>query len=519
MSARAQREPPPAAPAGRVKKPAALEGLGSLLGGEMFGRATGTLRLLLFAPLLGPEGFGALRMAFTSSSILASFSGLGLHSAQLRYLPEAKTPGAARMFLRRALLWSLAGSALVAALVLARPESWASWIFSDARYSLMVLVIAFSLPVVNFYKTVTGAGKGLGRFRAAAIAESLQNLFYLLLGVAVILCIARSAELVFFTYLVAMSAGAFWLLRSRKGLRTAAVAVAADGAPAARAPEEQTAAEVSALFRRALRYSLWYSLIPLFQSLFDFVDRWALARFYDMETAGSYAFVPVLTGGMFIFGASMTPLVTQRGAILWQAAGARRASAERLVWSAITLVTLAGLAYAVALRVAAPVIWKVAGPRWAAAAPVVTLFLAYNLFFNTFYILGAFISFTERTWMHLVGLSAGAVANTALNLLLTPSRGMMGAAAATLAGIAVTLGCYVLFTARSRVAIPRRVWGILAAPLLALAPFWICVAGVAVMFLLSAKTQMILTDSDRRLLRVWVARRFGRHARKGAAAA
>jgi len=460
----------------------------------------GSIRLLVFAPLLGTAGFGALRLAITSSAIFSALAGLGLSTSFLRYLPETSSRGERAAFIRRVLGVSLATSCLVGLVLVLVPREMARVLFSDSEYWILSLLVAASLPLIVIYRSGLGAAGGIGRFDRAAIGETVQNLGYLMLGVGGLLLVSRRCEVAFGAFLVGMGAASAWLFP-----RIPLMHVSGDHSTAVRN-------KVDGLFRRSLVYSIWYALIPLFQYLFDFIDRWALAHFRDLSTTGAYSLVPILCGGMFVVGGALSPVVGRKGAEL--TARRRGLSAERLVWGSLGVAVIGSLGYSAALRVVEPVIWRIAGPKWETAATVVPLFLTYFTLFNLYYLFGSFAFFAEKTWVHLAALATGAMVNTGLNLLWVPSYGVEGAALATLVGLVAALGIQIAFVYSRGVRVIGRAWFAVVLAFVPLLPVIPLLGCTAVVLLLAWKSNLLLNDSDRRMVAGWT-ERILRRVRRG----
>lgn len=453
----------------------------------IFNKAVGSLRLLIFAPLLGTAGFGALRLAVSASHIISSLSGLGLFTSYIRYIPELSSGRIAESFFKRTLTISLAVSCVGAAAMLCFPQRGAELIFSDPEYSLLFILLALSVPVIVLYKSFIGASHGYALFRMAAIGEGLQNIIYLGPGALAIYLLSGRPEGAYAAFIVGMIVAVAWLF------------------PAFRFFSASGSVQngLKNLILRSIKYSMWYALIPLFSYLFDFIDKWMLAHFYDLGAAGSYSIIPVLAGGMFIIGTSMTSVVARKGAELigknsqW--------GAQRLVWSGIRLVLIGSLLYSCAMRLIEPIVWSIASPGWSRAASVMPVFLSYFTFYNLYYLLGCFASFKEQTWIHLVALSCGAVVNTSLNFWWVPVFGMEGAALGTFFGLLTAVVIIVLYINRRAIFVPRTFWLILAlasAPMLYRSMLWLI---TMILLLISWKTDIFLKSHDRRLISVTIA--------------
>jgi PST family polysaccharide transporter len=106
-----------------------------------------------------------------------------------------------------------------------------------------------------------------------------------------------------------------------------------------------------------------------------------------------------------------------------------------------TLNLMAGLGYAVALPItllSGPLINLLYGPEFAAAAAPLAVHIWAALFYSLGGVLTLWLVNEGLTRFSLASTLAGAGVNLALNALLIPSYGPMGAAVATVAAYAVT---------------------------------------------------------------------------------
>ena len=470
------------------KKRTRLHGIGSLFTGEIINKILGSFRLLIFAPLLGPAGFGALRLAATSTAIISSLTGLGLHTSYLRYLPVIQDRRTSVGFIRKILFFGLVPTVLAALVLILFKGPFAGFLFSDRSYVWLAILVALSLPLMILYKSMLGISSGSGHFKYTAIGEALQNICFLMLGLLMLLIISRSPQLLFGCFLVGMGLSSIWLFCKLPVFRS----------------REPGAENISDLFHRALRYSLWYAVIPLFQYLFDFIDRWMLAHFRDLETTGTYSIIPILAGGMFLIGRTFTPVVARKGAEL-RARGAMNVTTQ-LVWGGIALSVLASLVYALILRLLEPAIHYIAGSQWSAALPLLPLFLSYFVLYNIYYLIGAFASFEEKTWVHLLALVLGTVVNISLNLMLIRKYGIWGAAIGTFTGLVTSIAVHVVFLLSRGITITGRLWIMFLVALFPLLPRVIFIPLTLLILVLAYKTKILLTDQDKRMARVWLAR-------------
>lgn len=454
----------------------------------MINQGLGALRLLIFAPLLGLAGFGALRLATTASAIFSSVAGLGLYTCYMRYLPEVKDPVAAEIFIRKTYFWSIVPSLLIAAIFLIFRNEFTMFLFFDKSYLFLGLLVCISVPVTVIYKSYLGVAVGRGRFKDSAVGEAIQNLIYFILGVVILLFVVKDASLVFYSFLIGMTAAIIWLMIfSPKVILT-----------------REKDSRADELFKRAIKFSLWFALIPLFQYLFDFIDRWMLAHYYNLETTGAYSLIPILTGGMFVLGRAMMPVVARKGAEL-KSNGSHQTS-QSFVWGGMAITMLGSLIYAFLLRIAEPLVWIILGKNWSKASSILPLFLSYSIFYNMFNILGCFAALEEKTWVHVIALVAGAGSNIFFNWLLIRPYGMAGAAIGTLIGLLVSMSAHLVFIHYRGMGIPFRSWFILLLTFTPLLPDMVFYMFFILIMFLAIKGDYILKDSDRRMLAVWYAK-------------
>ncbi|MDX2174840.1 MAG: oligosaccharide flippase family protein [Candidatus Sumerlaeia bacterium] len=471
----------------RPKQPSLAGWLPTLLSGAVV-RALAALRLFVFAPLLGPEGFGLLRIAQSAMQILTSVGALGMPQAYPRFFPELEDAAARRAFWLHTMAWSCVGIVVLTALLAAMPSVAAELLFNDVKHRWLALGLAAMLPASWLLRSMIGAAQGLGKFRDAAVGETIQSVGFFGAGLALLYVFPGRVLPLLLAFAAAMALGGAYLL-ARSGLMRSPV-----GTPAA--------ADIT---RRAVRYAAWYMLIPVTNTLFELIDRWMVSRALSMATAGAYSFIPLLGLGMFLFGASLGAVALRTATRMQLDQG--RAAAERYVWSCVKIVFLASLAYSVAMRLAEPLVWRIFGPEWSRAALLLPYFLCYYALFNVAWLVATFAALREAAWIQLAAGVLGTAANAALNAALIPEWGVLGAAAGTVAGQALLLAAHVAYSARAGVVSTRSGAATLALPLLMLAPVWL--QGVALAALswaawrgwyLDREARAMLGDYARRML-------------------
>lgn len=462
-------------------------GLGALLFSSVASRAIGVLKLLIFAPLLGPAGFGAFRIATTLLAILAPFFSLGLYTSLLRFLPEIKDELRRTSFIRSVLGSAFLLCAILLVVSFLYSKEVAIWAFSDPTYQNLTILLLGCTPAYILYQAATGYARGMRQFRLSATAEVAQNVLHLALAVVLFWIFGASS----FVALLALGVA----LAAASQIALPLIRLFPKGRP--------SVPPVSGLVQRATRYSFWYALIPCLQYFFDFIDRWALARYSSMEIAGVYSLGPVLAGGMTFVGLSLAPVVTSN----LIAAGGHRRTGESLeaIWSALGMSFLLSAFYACVLLAAVPIAWVYFGKDWQPVETVLPVFLLYFFAMNTYQILGVYASIREATWMHMVALALGGIANIVLNILLVPTYGMFGAAWATFAAMLLSISVHLVYINSRGESIPIRFFLLSLLPLFVFLPRIEAIAGGIVLMAGVWLSPIFLKHQEKLQIRNWIA--------------
>jgi PST family polysaccharide transporter len=118
------------------------------------------------------------------------------------------------------------------------------------------------------------------------------------------------------------------------------------------------------------------------------------------------------------------------------------------------LKAMAGLAYLVAIPItllANPLIYFLYGSEFAAAGPALAIHIWAALFYSTGGVLTLWLVNEGLTRFSLASTAAGALVNVALNFVLNPELGPVGASIATVVSYAVTFMAATFFYEKTRV--------------------------------------------------------------------
>ena len=369
----------------------------------------GVLTLLFFTRLLSAEDFGRYALAFSIMSIAHVAVFTWIEAAMARFWAAQGSPEAMKAHFRT--LYRYFGLLTLAYLPLAGLFLWL-WPM-DAPLRIAVAVGLAGVPVRCAYRLIQERRRAAGSVAAAAGLDMAVTLGGFLAGlIAAVMGAGGSAPLI-------------------------GLAIAPFIAALVVTPGEVRTGAGGGVERRGARDYAAYGY-PIAASLIlalvlSSTDRLLLAAFLDEAAVGAYHAGYSLANRtldvIFIWlGAASGPalvMALERGGERALQTSAREQAATFLL---IALPAAAGLAL-----VARPLSDLIIGEALRDQAAAITPLIALSALFaglTTYYFHQAF-TLARRTGLLLAAMTVPAVANIALNLLLIPPMGVMGAALAT----------------------------------------------------------------------------------------
>jgi O-antigen/teichoic acid export membrane protein len=203
----------------------------------------------------------------------------------------------------------------------------------------------------------------------------------------------------------------------------------------------------SKLAKKLLTFSWPLIISGIMVTLYMKIDQIMLQNLAGLKEAGAYATVARFSEAWnFIPTIIVTTLFP---AIL----NARRDDTERYkkrIQHLYDLMIYISLPIAVMMTFAAPVIYKLYRPEFAYAAPVLAVHIWSGLFVFLGAASGQYLIAENYNKLTFIRTGFGAIVNIALNLVLIPKMGMMGAAIATLIAYACSVFLMLLIPKVSR---------------------------------------------------------------------
>ena len=378
---------------------------------EMIARIKGVIVLPILTRYLGPLDFGVWSQVSMLTLLLSPVLSLGAEQGVLRILPGLPVDRQYRMFLAWILI-ALGGATVCATVLVLSHTFVSSIVFADASYERFIVLAAASL----FATLLPNAARTWLRVQNDGNALAAATVAQAALGVVAMLCAVLARVGIFHLVLLGLVADLalglvflFVILRRNGWL----------------APD-------FAVIGPAIRYGL--PLLPAAYAMWglNWMDRLFLVHYQSLDAIGVYSAAYGL--GYMVIQVFVNPIwALYPTSIAELHNSGDKAGADRLLHTityAMLLVAVPAIAGLWALS--EPIIGVVAGSAFGTGALVMPIIaLAY-----LFHMLASFgdVSLGLHYRQHFATLSIflAVLVNLALNLILIPAFGILGAACATL---------------------------------------------------------------------------------------
>lgn len=431
-----------------------------LLIANLVQRSVGFARGVMFCRWLTPDELGTWDMAYSFLLLAAPVVVLGLPGSFGRYLERFRQRGQLRTFLRRATIWTASLTATaVALLILAAPQC-SELIFGSSDQRTLVILLAVSLVAVILHHFLEALFAALRKFSIVSTMHFCQSLTFAAISLSLLLWWRPAAESIIIGYGLACLVSAVGALLW-KGRAIAEEAVPGD------------AISHREFWQPLVRFAVWVWVTNLFCHLFAVIDRYMLVHWSGLENAAALALVGHYHASRIIPLLLLSVTTLLAGAVMpylshdWET-GERQRVSDRLNL-VLKLTSLMMLAAGVVVLWAAPLLFHVAFEgRYDEGLAVQPWTLAYCAWYGLLLVAQNYLWCAERAKLSVIPLAAGLAVNMALNCVLIPAWGLMGAVVAiTVAtGLALAVLCWINLRAGMQLQ-PGMIW-------LSLAPAALC---------------------------------------------
>lgn len=455
-------------------------------------RSIGFGRGVLFCRWLGAEALGHWEMAYGFLLLAAPVAVLGLPGSFGRYLTRFRDAGQLRVFLGRTTCWTLLlGSVAVAALIAWR-GAFAHLVFGDPARSGMMVALALCLGAVIAHHFLEAVFAGMRLFRIVSTMHFCQSMLFAAIALTLIACWRPDALAVIVAY------GAACAVSVAGVLLWSSVRI---GSP----PDAGPTPPHREFWPPLMRFAIWVWVTALLSNLFSVIDRYMIVhcgRFTAEEAlvqVGNYhasTLVPVLLVSVAnVLVGAMTPHLSHD----WESG--RRGDVSRQLNLALKVMPLVMLAAGVAVLAINPLLFgMIFDGQYAEGRAVAPWTLATCLWFALLLVAQTYVWCAEKSRLAAGPLAVGLVVNVALNVMLLPIYGLLGAVVATGIATLVTLAGQLWINHRLGMRLSPGLLLLAISPLGLTAGIGPAVATLAVCVIGLLSTELLLTRAELRTL-------------------
>ncbi|HEU0245715.1 MAG TPA: oligosaccharide flippase family protein [Gaiellaceae bacterium] len=388
----------------RLGKHSAIYGLGGLVS-----RILAVLLLPLYTRYLSPSDYGKVETLIALTTVIGIVLRMGIHSAFFRFYFDSPEPEHRRLVLRTSFWFTMAMATAGLIVGVALSPQISDLLFGTTDDAELVAAAFVGLWAGMNYEQLTSLFRVEER-STAFVAASLSNVL-LTIGATLILVVALDKGPI--GVIVGNFTGTLLVYAALVGYRREQLGLQFD----------------RGLLREMNRFGTPLVPTALFLWVTNFSDRLFLVQLADVTEVGLYSV------GVRIASAMVLLLTAFR--LAWPAFAYSiedEGDARRTYAYVLTYLVLVATWVATALALLSPwIVDWIAAPAFDESSRVVGPLAFAAVAFGAYIVVAIGVGRARRTQFNWVVTGVSAVVNIALNLVLIPPYGMMGAAVATVA--------------------------------------------------------------------------------------
>jgi PST family polysaccharide transporter len=454
-------------------------------------RVIGFFRAILFCRWMDAGQLGLWDMAFGFLMLAGPLAVLALPGAFGRYAEYYRLRGQLRSFLARTSAACVLLASIAIAIILLCRQSFSTFIFGSSAQTGLVALLAAALIAVVAYNYFISLLTALKKVRLAAAMEFLNGTLFAVLGVGLLLgwqCTAPSVVIAYGGSCLLSIAGVFWWTK-------AAWQVAPAAQPLPR----------HAMWSKLVPFVAWILAINLLTNLFAVADRYMIVHYAPGTPESALALVGQYHSSRVVPLLLVSIASMLAGVLLphlchdWESA--RRDLVATRLNLFLKLLAFCLIAASAAVLLVAPWMFSTAFQgKFAGGLAVLPWTLTYCIWFAAAVVAQQYLWCAERGRLIGLAMAAGLALNVALNLLLLPKLGLLGAVLAAAAANFIALVLILVFARLAGFRAHRGLWIIIcAAPTLCLGP-WVTLCVLAAIILETIHADRILSSEEKQKL-------------------
>jgi|GEM_PF-3844485 len=382
----------------------------------------------ILARVLGPEGLGAMNLAILMTPWIIAFSSFALEPTTTKLISEFKATNKSIAPLIRGSYFIGILSSSVASLLYFLFSDFIAWhVFHDPNLGQYLKITSPLIFLSVLYTITLGIFRGLKKFRAYAIFESMHQLFIVIIGIFLVLFLRFGVTGALIALIVSpLILVLYGLYSFRDNLKN----------------------EGKKEIGQIIRFGLWLMIVSLALNFFSTLDRLFLGYFESTEVVGFY--VPALTlvtATTFFTTAirsSMFPYISEdyaKGDI----ENTRRYLEETLKYSLIVL----GFFLIPCMALRKEIIILLFSAKFAQSIPIFQILLFATFFLTCYIILHTFIISIGEVKKLLLPLFVVLIISSIVYITLIPVLHGIGAAISLIVGYFALSIAYWLLTKKT----------------------------------------------------------------------
>lgn len=389
----------------------------------LFFRVGGYIYKLLIARMLGPAGYGLFGLTLPFIGIFQILSAAGFPPAIAKFVAQHKAVGeedkARQVILTSIKLMMILGVSF--GLLMFFSANWiATTIFSKPDLTLPLQAVSLIMPFSVIVGAFRGAFQGIYKMELIVVSRAVEQLFTILLGVALVAVGFYAAGAVLGTGLGFLASALVSFILFKKYVWSMFQEPAVD----------LSLKEELRLLKTLLAFSVPVTITALSEMAIYDVSTFVIGIYLAVQFAGYYTTADPIARIPLIISLSVAT------AILPAASEAMSLKNKELLSSYVTesyryvVMTVFPLCIGIALF-AGPLISRLFGPEFIQGAPVLSILVIGMTFYSLFMVSASITQGIGHPRIPMYILIIGTVINIGLNFIMVPIYGIVGAAVAT----------------------------------------------------------------------------------------
>jgi PST family polysaccharide transporter len=460
-----------------------------LLVANLVQRSVGFGRGVLFCRWLSPDELGAWDMAYSFLLLAAPVVVLGLPGCFGRYLERFRQRGQLRTFLRRASIWTASLTFAAVAILVAAAPQFSDLIFGRPDHRAMVVILSASLAAVILHHFLEALFAGLRKFTIVSTMHFCQSMMFAAISLALLWFWRFDAESVVIGYGAACLVSAVIALLWKGG--ALAEEVPHDGGVAHRE-----------FWPPLVRFAVWIWVTNFLCHLFAVVDRYMLVHWSGLENVDALALVGHYHASRIVPLLFLSVADLLAGVVMpylshdWEAGARDRVSDHlNLILKLSSLVMFAG---GVVVLLLSPLLFRYAfDGRYDEGLAVMPWPMTYCVWYGLLLIAQNYVWCAEKAKLATAPVAMGLVANIAINIVLIPAWGLLGAVVSTTVATGLALAVLYVINHRAGMRIQAGLIWLTIAPAAMCGGVWWGLAALIVLAVVLPFSKTLITQQER----------------------